>query len=217
MLTRGGRLHGAARYIKTPQQYNLFASSLHIANQDLSTHKRLKILEPVKLVVTCWNLVLGAFERATVLQACYYSYYGYHICNIAIKDTHAISCGNKLPNAPKWMRSVGLSLADWAVITEYIDFLQPLKNATARHGGRSKTGKFGALYEIIPVFEYLLGALESSVELFEHVNFNAHAKAPENHLVINLKAAWRRGNDCYTKLDDSPAYYAAVCLHPYYK
>jgi hypothetical protein len=98
------------------------------------------------------------------------------------------------------MRSTGLLSADWAVITEYINCLQPLKNATSRLEGRGKTGKFGALYEIIPVFEYLLGALEISAKPFEHVNFNAHAEAPEDHLVINLKAAWRKANEYYTKL-----------------
>jgi hypothetical protein len=35
--------------------------------------------------------------------------------------------------------------------------------------------------------------------------------------MINLKAAWRKANEYYVKLDRSPAYYAAVCLHLYYK
>jgi hypothetical protein len=32
-----------------------------------------------------------------------------------------------------------------------------------------------------------------------------------------LHAAWAKANNYYAKLDDSPAYYAAVCLHPYHK
>jgi hypothetical protein len=212
-----GVLIDVINYIKTPQHYDLFASFQHIANRDLPTHERLKILEPVKPVVTRWNSFLGAFERATLLQASYNSYSGYHINKIAIEDAHAIAHGNKLPNAPKWMRSAGLSSADWAVIKEYINCFQPLKKATERLEARGKIGKFGALYEIIPVFEYLLNALESSPKPFEHVNFNAHAEAPEDHLVINLKAAWRKANEYYNKLDNSPAYHAAVCLHPYYK
>jgi hypothetical protein len=35
--------------------------------------------------------------------------------------------------------------------------------------------------------------------------------------VINLHAAWAKANEYYTKLDDSPAYYAATILYPYYK
>jgi hypothetical protein len=38
------------------------------------------------------------------------------------------------------MRSTRLSAADWAVITEYIDVLKPLKLATKRLKGRGKGG-----------------------------------------------------------------------------
>lgn len=115
------------------------------------------------------------------------------------------------------MRSGGLVANDWAVITQYIDALKLLKHATERLEGRGKGGRFGAIYEIIPVFEYLLGSLEAIATPYEDVNFNASINAPEDHLPINIKAAWRKANEYYTKLDDSPAYYAAVCLHPYYK
>jgi hypothetical protein len=89
-----GVLIDVINYIKTPQHYDLFASFQHIANRDLPTHERLKILEPVKPVVTRWNSFLGAFERATLLQASYNSYSGYHINKIAIEDAHAIAHGN---------------------------------------------------------------------------------------------------------------------------
>jgi hypothetical protein len=44
------------------------------------------------------------------------------------------------------------------------------------------------------MFGYLLRALKISAKPFEHVNFNAYAKAPKDYLVINLKAAWRKAN-----------------------
>jgi hypothetical protein len=34
---------------------------------------------------------------------------------------------------------------------------------------------------------------------------------------MNLRAAWKKAKSYYNKLDDSPVYYAATCLHPYYK
>ncbi|KAA8613238.1 hypothetical protein PtrV1_12146, partial [Pyrenophora tritici-repentis] len=77
--------------------------------------------------------------------------------------------------------------------------LEPLKEATKRLEARGKAGRFGAIYEVIPVFEAVL------------------AVAPEDHLPINLRAAWAKLNAYYTKLDESPAYFAATCLHPYYK
>ncbi|KAI0570356.1 Dimer-Tnp-hAT domain-containing protein [Pyrenophora tritici-repentis] len=72
-------------------------------------------------------------------------------------------------------------------------------------------------FEVIPVFEYVIGAYEAMLRTYDHVNFNAHTEAPEDHLAINFNAAWRKANAYYTKLDASPAYYSATCLHPYYK
>lgn len=82
--------------------------------------------------------------------------------------------------------------------------------------GRGKAGRFGAIYEVIPVFEYLLGEYETRFKLFEHVDYEA-AGAPEDHLAIVLRAAWAKLNEYSTKIDESVVYYAAVALHPYYK
>ncbi|KAI0603803.1 hypothetical protein TUN205_11958, partial [Pyrenophora tritici-repentis] len=98
----------------------------------------------------------------------------------------------------------------------YQDCLEPLKLATEKLEGRGKAGKYGAIYETIPVFEYVLGALEARTRSYEQVDFNP-PDAPEDHLFVNLRAAWSKANDYYNKLDRSPAYYAATCLHPYYK
>jgi hypothetical protein len=99
------------------------------------------------------------------------------------------------------MRSSRLSAVDWGVITKYIECLKPLKFATLRLEGRGKAGKFSAIYKIIPVFEYILNALESLALPYAHVDFDSHPKAPEDYLAINLKAAWRKANTYYKKLD----------------
>ncbi|KAG9386945.1 Dimer-Tnp-hAT domain containing protein [Pyrenophora tritici-repentis] len=178
-----GVLVDVINYIKTPQHTRASQACRH-----------------------CWNSYYAAFERATKLQAAYNLYAEHHINRVILEDAHAAQRNNKRPDAPNWMRSTGLRAADWAVIAEYQDCLEPLKYATKRLEGRSKDGKYGAIYE-----------LEARARPFEHVDFNAHAEAPEDHLNVNLRAAWSKANDYYNKLDDSPAYYAAVCLHPYYK
>lgn len=86
------------------------------------------------------------------------------------------------------MRSDGLTAADWAVIAEYTEVLKPLKQATKQLEGRGKSGQFGALYSVIPVFETLLHELEQRVKLYNHVNYE-QINAPEDHLPINLRAA----------------------------
>ena len=55
------------------------------------------------------------------------------------------------------------------------------------------------------------------VRSFNDVNFNK-LNAPEDHLAINVRAALKKAKKYWLKLiTDSPAYYAATCLHPYYK
>jgi hypothetical protein len=114
------------------------------------------------------------------------------------------------------MRSNGLTAADWQVITEYINVLKPLKTATKRLEGRGKGG-FGAIAEIIPVFEILLTTFEDRLQNYDAVDHDEHDEAPEDHLAINLRAAVVKARLYYSELDDSPAYYAATILHPRYK
>jgi hypothetical protein len=101
-------------------------------------------------------------------------------------------------------------------VNEYISVLQPLKEATQRLEGSGKSGRFGAIYEVIPVFECLLDAFEEHVRLFEDVDYEQY-DAPEDHLAINSSGAWAKVSEYFSKLDDSPVYYAACCLHPCYK
>jgi hypothetical protein len=213
-----GVLLGVVNYIKTPQQYALFADFQRLAHRELPTDapaNERRILEPVKPVVTRWNSYYSCFERAVKLQPALNAYANHHIRRVRDEDTYAQSRGNRLPDAQPWMRSDGLTAADWAVVTEYMDVLKPLKAATKRLEGRSKNGGFGDIAEIIPVFEYILRYYEERVKAYEAVNYNAHAEAPEDHLAINLRAAWSKANEYYAKLDLSPAYYAATILHPY--
>jgi hypothetical protein len=117
------------------------------------------------------------------------------------------------------------------VVTKYIEVLRPLKLATKRLKGRGKgvkganndvdsphrCGRYGAIAKVIPVFKYILTYYEQRVKAYENVDYNAHEEAPEDYLAINLRAAWAKASQYYSKLDQSPAYYAATMLHPYYK
>ena len=114
------------------------------------------------------------------------------------------------------MRLDGLTTHDWAVVTEYMDALKPLKAATKRLEGRGNSGRFGCIAEVILVFEYILNYYESRVLAYEAVEYNAHDEAPEDHLAINMRAAWAKASEYYSKLDLSPAYYAATILYLYY-
>ena len=96
-----------------------------------------------------------------------------------------------------------------------MDVLKPLKAATKRLEGRSKNRGFGDIAEIILVFKYILRYYEERLKAYKAVNYNAHAKALEDYLAINLRAAWSKANEYYARLDLSPAYYAATILYLY--
>jgi hypothetical protein len=76
------------------------------------------------------------------------------------------------------MRSSALSAADLGVITEYLQVLQPLKLATKFLEGCGKGRRYGAIHEIIPVYEYLLGCYDQRVATYADVDYNAAADAP---------------------------------------
>jgi len=210
-----GVLVDMINYIRTPMQHHLFAEAQRHVNGLL--HAPLHTyLEPVKPVVTRWNSYHDALERAVKLKDAIDKYANDHIERQDREDTYAAGKGNKRPEAPAWMRSGGLGANDWAVITEYIAILRPLKEACQSLEARGRSGKFGAIYEIIPQFEAILKAYESVVESYESVNFNANG-APEDDIFINLRAAWAKLDKYYGMLDHSPMYYASCCLHPYYK
>lgn len=210
-----GTLIDVINYIRTPQQHEIFRNFQCIANRELPGDTQ-RLLEPVKPVVTRWNSFCSAFERAVKLQPTFNKYINYHVESQRDADSYARSHNNQKPNAPRWMRSGGLTAHDWAVINEYIDVLQPLKEATKRLEGRGNSGRFGAIYEVLPVFEYLLHEFEQRSRPYEVVDYELPG-APEDHVAINVKAAWMKINEYYQKLDESPVYYAACCLHPYYR
>lgn len=176
-------------------------------------------LEPVEPVVTRWNSYYVCFERAVELPAAVSAYANSHIDRIKTEDAYARSRNNQLPDAPHWMRSDGLGAAD------YTDILGPLEECTKRLEGRGHgqtateklPSRFGSITEVIPVFEHLLSVLESQLWTYNDACHDAHDKAPKDHLPINLRAAITKARDYHSKLDDSPAYYAAIILHPRYK
>jgi hypothetical protein len=144
------------------------------------------------------------------------SYASFHIQETEHAAEIAAANNNKPPTVPSWMLSGGLTAADWAVITEYIAVLEPLKSATDRLQGRGKAGTHGALYEVIPVFESIIAELNTRILLLSVVDYEP-SEAPEDHIAINVRAARKKAAIYLDKLLKVPVYYAATALHPRYK
>ncbi|KAM3505831.1 hypothetical protein MY10362_002714 [Beauveria mimosiformis] len=102
-----------------------------------------------------------------------------------------------------------MSADDWSVIAEYLAILRLLKIATKRLEGRPKEGKFGATWEVLLTMEWLLKHLEESKL--------RHERDEEPYLRIGCNLGWMKLDQYYTLTEDSPAYLAALVLHPAFR
>ncbi|KAL2351322.1 hypothetical protein BJ546DRAFT_808235, partial [Cryomyces antarcticus] len=61
---------------------------------------------------------------------------------------------------PLFVEAGGLNSYDWDVVANYVKILQPLREATKRLEARGATGRYGAIWEVIPTMNWLLQVFE---------------------------------------------------------
>ena len=116
-----------------------------------------------------------------------------------------------------------LSDDDWHMVTRYMDILKPLLLATKRLEGNPANRRIGLIWEVLPVYEALLSAIEARVTEYEQMPIDS--QRPDipgyfeefNHLRMNLQLGWQKLTEYYKKLDRTPIYVAAFVLHPAYR
>ena len=199
--------------ICTPQAKQLLQK--FVQEEAKRLHQPYKELELIKPVKTRWNSYCNCLQRAVLLHAPIDDYIHYKM------NEARVTASSQRRNASQreerlFIREGGLTSKDWATINEYLLLLQPFDEATHLLQGRGKSKRHGAIWEVLITFEYLLGKLEEMKERLSSINYE-DPDAPEDHLFINVNAAWAKLNYYYTKLEDSPIYYAATILHPTYK
>ena len=104
---------------------------------------------------------------------------------------------------------------------------------TKRTEGRAEIGSYGALWEVLPTIEYLLGTLErkaveygaeigswkqltakTAPQIFKQMDVT---HADHKHILQSIKHGWSKLESYYNKLDESPVYAASIFLHPEHK
>jgi hypothetical protein len=186
-----------------------------------------QILQLVKPVRTRWNSYYQTFVRAVRLHGPIDSYVELKLeehcrANALTKRKRSRNSANDQQSKSMsqqqrlYIREGGLSSKDWAMISEYINLLEPFYEATKLIEGRGKHGSHGAIWEVLITFEWLLDQLEQLKDRLRDVDFD-NADAPEDHLMMNVNAAHTKISEYYAKFDDAPVYYAATILHPHYK
>jgi hypothetical protein len=97
-----------------------------------------------------------------------------------------------------------LTASDWIVVETMARFLKQFEEATLLIEGRKNT-----VTEVLPVIDYLLEAFRSEHDTTEQSNDLA--------MTGMLKIGWTLLDKYYSLTERSPAYVAAVLLHPRHK
>ena len=100
-----------------------------------------------------------------------------------------------------------------------MEILSPFKEAISLVEGRGKASKHSAIQEVIPTFNQLLRVFKEKKDYITKaiIEDYPNQEVIEDYFIINLNAAQVKLNDYYLKLNNTPVYYAAVLLYPYFK
>lgn len=182
-----GKLHNVVRHVRgSPQRRRQLFESLQRQEAEYETILRVVIDGGVR-----WNAMYYMIDRAVKLHQSIRAY----ISNASTDDPD--------------LAEDYLTADDWAELTEMKELLKPLKAATMVLEGNAVEGAKGALWEVLPQFEYCLNKLEGKKAQLQHQN-----RASVRHFRACVNLAWTVLDRYYRITDDSPAYRAAVILHP---
>ncbi|KAF5236049.1 hypothetical protein FANTH_11424 [Fusarium anthophilum] len=108
-----------------------------------------------------------------------------------------------------------LSEVDWDALSWFRDILRMFDSCLLRLEGdcqlRVRKGgveaQYGIIWQVAVAFEFLLSTLEKAKTEATH-------RAEPSYYSSCVNSAWAKLNKYYTKLDETPIYYAATVLHP---
>lgn len=94
---------------------------------------------------------------------------------------------------------------EWEELRHYAELLEPFDRATKRVEGNAFTGSHGALWEVIPLMDYLFRRLQRFSE-----QVTAEPDLFTNHYWHALNHGFAKLKTYYSKIDDSRKYAASV-------
>ena len=105
-----------------------------------------------------------------------------------------------------------LDATDWDELQQFEQLLKPFEKATKRAEGNAITGSHGALWEVIPVMDYLFNTLKRHAD-----DVTAAPGMYSDHYANCINHGFVKLQGYYTKIDDSRFYSASTALNPYMK
>lgn len=186
-----GKLHNIVFYItRSDRRRRALEASQKVDSSDLT-------LQLVRDIGVRWNSTYAMIQRA-----------------LRLKDALHRYCKHwrPVPSESYDLRKDMLDAADWDELTSFNQLLMPFDKATKRAEGNAITGSHGALWEVIPVMDYLFNTLKLHADDIAATPslYSDHYKHCINHGFVKLQ-------EYCTKIDDSRFYSAATALNPYMK
>ena len=180
-----GKLHNIVVHARaTPSRREFFKSKQREAQPDAERLYQLIVNGGIR-----WNSTCDMLERAFKLKDAIELYYqAYRVdTNEPTVDDH-------------------LSGDDWLELRHLLDLLQPLKQMSLCLQSDGKECHHGSLWESLTGIDYLMTKLERLK--------SQHAHLPNSHFKASINLGWKKLDKYYTLSDDTPAYRAAIVVHP---
>ena len=105
-----------------------------------------------------------------------------------------------------------LDTEDWEELRHHEELIKPFWKVTIHTEGRAVNGSHGALWEVLPAFDYLFKKLQ--------VRANETVAIPHlstTHYSHCLNVAFLKLSEYFTETDKTLYYRAAVALHPFFR
>lgn len=215
-----GKLHNLCVHInRTPQRRELFKSKQVEASEEGGPEK---IYEAICDGGIRWNSGKYMIARAIKLRNAFDLY--------TMEQGQREKNERKNEDEKKSILKDTLTADDWADLSQFLEVLQCFEEITQRLEGNANTGSHGALWEVITSMDFLLEKLEGYRERLQlnqedHIDPDLLDKEEDTsissdskeHFKTSINQAWAVLNKYYALTDETPAYRAAVILHPQFK
>jgi hypothetical protein len=183
-----GKLHNLIRHARSsPARRSFFISKQKEADPETKRLYHLVMNGGIR-----WNSTCDMIERSIKLRDALELY------QVAFKDDENEPCADD-----------SLTNDDWLELSDIQALLSPLKQASLYVQSNGKDCTHGSLFESLQTIDWLLTKLEELKQRY-YPQPNTHFKA-----CINL--GWKKLDKYYSLSDSTPAYRAAVIIHPCFK
>jgi hypothetical protein len=180
-----GKLHIVVRHARaSPARREFFKSKQREAVPDAERIYSLVLDRGIK-----WNSTCDMLERA-----------------FKLKDAIELYQGHFKGGEDEPLEDDVLTSDDWLELRELLDLLLPLRAVSLTLQSESKDCTHGSLWQSLPAIDYLMTKLEALKV--------KHTYLPNTHFKAAINLGWKKLDKYYTLSDDTPAYRAAIVIHP---